>query len=240
MHWERGAEVFEEWLIDHETACNSGNWMWVSCTAFYSQFYRCYSPIAFPKKTDINGDFVRHFVPELKAFDKKYIYEPWKAPIADQKRWGCLIRGDGTEMSNGSLKVYPKPMFDFATRKDSCIDAMKEAYHVNMHGDDSRVLDGSWKEIFGYQIEGLAKKRDERNGDEVEGQRPKKQVKAGPGKKDDEDNDGDEDRAGSATAMSATGTGHNTGKLAVRGGKGAKGQQARVDMFVTRRKDMNE
>lgn len=28
VHWERGAEVFEEWLIDHETACNVGNWMW--------------------------------------------------------------------------------------------------------------------------------------------------------------------------------------------------------------------
>ena len=28
VSWERGAEVFEEWLIDHETACNVGNWMW--------------------------------------------------------------------------------------------------------------------------------------------------------------------------------------------------------------------
>lgn len=42
ISWERGADVFEEWLIDHETACNAGNWQWLSCTAFYSQFYRCY------------------------------------------------------------------------------------------------------------------------------------------------------------------------------------------------------
>jgi len=28
VSWERGAEVFEEWLVDHETACNVGNWMW--------------------------------------------------------------------------------------------------------------------------------------------------------------------------------------------------------------------
>lgn len=26
VDWERGAEVFEEWLVDHETACNAGNW----------------------------------------------------------------------------------------------------------------------------------------------------------------------------------------------------------------------
>jgi len=50
ISWERGAEVFEELLVDHEAACNIGNWQWLSCTAFFSQFYRCYSPIAFPKK----------------------------------------------------------------------------------------------------------------------------------------------------------------------------------------------
>jgi cryptochrome len=28
VHWERGREVFEEWLLDHESASNAGNWMW--------------------------------------------------------------------------------------------------------------------------------------------------------------------------------------------------------------------
>lgn len=28
VHWERGKEVFEEWLVDHESASNAGNWMW--------------------------------------------------------------------------------------------------------------------------------------------------------------------------------------------------------------------
>jgi cryptochrome len=88
IDWERGAEVFEEWLIDHEAACNIGNWQWLSCTAFFAQFFRVYSPIAFPQKWDKNGDFVRKYVPELRGFDKKYIYEPWKAPVVDQKKWG--------------------------------------------------------------------------------------------------------------------------------------------------------
>lgn len=87
-HWERGVEVFEEWLVDHETACNVGNWMWLSCTAFFTMFCRVYRPVAFSRKTDVDGAFVKHFVPELERFDQKYIYEPWKAPIADQKRWG--------------------------------------------------------------------------------------------------------------------------------------------------------
>ena len=146
VDWERGAEVFEEWLIDHETACNVGNWQWLACVAFYAQFYRCYSPVAFPKKWDKGGDFVRRYVPELARFPEKYIYEPSKAPIADQKKAGCLIKGEGKEeeeedgRDNGDgMKVYPKPMFDFNERRGICIEALMNAYHVNLYGGDERV-----------------------------------------------------------------------------------------------------
>lgn len=152
MHWERGAEVFAEWLLDHETACNAGNWQWLSCTAFYAQFYRCYSPVAFPQKWDKHGDFVKRYVPELANYEEKFIYEPWKASRADQKRWGCVIKGDGVDEqhANGEdgLKTYPAPIFDFASRRDICIRALKRAYAVGLHGDDERVKDGSWQDMF--------------------------------------------------------------------------------------------
>ena len=154
ISWERGAEVFEELLIDHETACNAGNWQWLSCTAFFSQFYRCYSPVAFGKKWDDNGDYIRHYVPELKDLPKKYIYEPHKAPIADQKKAGVLIKGDGSETEGDGVRLYPKPMFDFATQREICIQGMKAAYAVKMNGDDPRVLDGTWKQAFDDAGEG--------------------------------------------------------------------------------------
>jgi deoxyribodipyrimidine photolyase len=155
VDWERGAEVFEEWLIDHEAACNIGNWQWLSCTAFFAQFYRCYSPIAFPQKWDQDGAFVRRYCPELKDFDKKYIYEPWKAPIQDQKKWGCRIEGDGTEgVGNGKVKTYPKPMFDFSERREICIQGIKNAYAVGLYGNDPRVLDGTWRKLFDDDAEG--------------------------------------------------------------------------------------
>lgn len=145
ISWERGAEVFEEWLIDHETACNVGNWQWLSCTAFFAQFYRCYSPVAFPQKWDKEGVFVRKYVPELATLDQKYIYEPWKAPIADQKKAGVRVTGDGSESKPGE---YPKPMFDFAERRTICLNGMKKAYQVGLYGNDKRVLDGSWTALF--------------------------------------------------------------------------------------------
>lgn len=146
IDWERGAEVFEEWLLDHEPACNAGNWQWLSCTAFFSQYYRCYSPISFGQKWDKEGALIRRWVPELKNLDSKYIYEPWKAPILDQKRAGVRVTGNGLgEREDGT---YPKPMFDFAERRKVCIEAIKVAYSVGLHGADAQVLDGTWRKLF--------------------------------------------------------------------------------------------
>ena len=122
--------------------------------------------MAFPAKWDPNGAFVRRYVPELNGYDKKYIYEPSKAPIGVQKKAGCLVRGDGKwpgkdedatkgqqEEVDDGLKSYPRPMFDFAQRRDFCIKAMKDAYRIGLHGDDPRVLDGSWRESFANTIQ---------------------------------------------------------------------------------------
>jgi cryptochrome len=151
ISWERGAEVFEEWLIDHETASNAGNWQWLSCTAFFSQFFRCYSPIAFGKKWDSDGDFVRKYVPELRNLDKRFIYEPWKATLADQERADVRISGNGKEYEDG---VYPKAMFDFGERREICLDGMKKAYKVGLYGSDARVIDGTWRTLFDNDAEG--------------------------------------------------------------------------------------
>lgn len=169
IDWERGAEVFEEWLLDHEVACNAGNWQWLSCTAFYAQFHRCYSPIAFGRKWDPDGAFIRKYVPELEKYDKKYIYEPWKAPIVDQKKWGCLIKGDGGEAEKSGTTVYPKPMFDFTEKKNICLDGMKNAYRIGLYGNDKRVLDGTWRKLFDDDAEGPTQGDEGLPGAQVEG-----------------------------------------------------------------------
>ncbi len=153
IDWERGADVFEELLLDHEPACNAGNWQWLSCTAFFSQYFRCYSPISFGRKWDKNGDFIRRWVPELKSMDAKYIYEPWTAPISDQRKAGVSVQGDGL----GAVRegTYPKPMFDFSERRRICLASMKQAYSIGLFGDDARVLDGSWRDLFAGSKEDL-------------------------------------------------------------------------------------
>jgi len=79
--WEKGAEVFDEWLLDADWALNNGNWMWLSCSCFFYQYFRCYSPVAFPKKWDPKGNYIKKWLPQFKDFPVKYIYEPWKAHV---------------------------------------------------------------------------------------------------------------------------------------------------------------
>lgn len=47
-------------LLDADWSLNAGNWMWLSASAFFHQYFRVYSPVAFGKKTDKNGDYIRY------------------------------------------------------------------------------------------------------------------------------------------------------------------------------------
>lgn len=53
-------QVFEEYLLDADWSLNAGNWMWLSASAFFHQYFRVYSPIEFGKKTDKDGDYIRY------------------------------------------------------------------------------------------------------------------------------------------------------------------------------------
>lgn len=68
-----------------------------SCAPLRSQFFRVYSPISFGKQYDKEGAFIRRFLPVLRRFPAKYIYEPWTAPLSVQQacgprgRWCCWL-----------------------------------------------------------------------------------------------------------------------------------------------------
>ncbi|GBP64109.1 Cryptochrome-1 [Eumeta japonica] len=101
ISWEEGAKIFEKYLLDYDWALNSGNWLWLSASAFFYKYFRVYSPIAFGKKTDKDGLYIRKYVPELKKYPSEYIYEPWKAPLSVQKQANCII-GTRVDLALGS------------------------------------------------------------------------------------------------------------------------------------------
>lgn len=120
ISWEEGQRVFEEWLLDADWALNAGNWMWLSASAFFHQFFRVYSPVAFGKKTDPAGEYIRKYVPELKSYPAKWIYEPWLASLSQQQEMGCVIGAD-----------YPTRIVVHEDVQKVNMARMKEAYRRN-------------------------------------------------------------------------------------------------------------
>lgn len=123
ISWVRGLEVFQERLIDHDWCINAGNWLWLSSSAFFSAYFRVYSPSTFGKKWDPEGKFIRKYLPQLRRMPVKYIYEPWKAPMTVQRAAGCLIGKD-----------YPFPIVDHKIALKRCMTGMKASYAQRVYG----------------------------------------------------------------------------------------------------------
>ncbi|XP_009868834.1 PREDICTED: cryptochrome-1, partial [Apaloderma vittatum] len=117
ISWEEGMKVFEELLLDADWSVNAGSWMWLSCSSFFQQFFHCYCPVGFGRRTDPNGDYIRRYLPVLRGFPAKYIYDPWNAPESIQKAAKCIIGVN-----------YPKPMVNHAEASRLNIERMKQIY----------------------------------------------------------------------------------------------------------------
>uniref|UniRef100_A0A8C2ZP24 Cryptochrome circadian regulator 3a n=1 Tax=Cyclopterus lumpus TaxID=8103 RepID=A0A8C2ZP24_CYCLU len=117
ISWEEGMKVFEELLLDADWSVNAGSWMWLSCSSFFQQFFHCYCPVGFGRRTDPNGDFIRRYLPVLRGFPAKFIYDPWNAPESVQVAAKCII---GVH--------YPKPMVHHAEASRLNIERMKQIY----------------------------------------------------------------------------------------------------------------
>jgi len=105
LHWTHGRDYFNKKLLDGDWSLNNANWLWLAGVApFSSPFFRVYSPTP-DKNSSLNaeqtGQFVKFWVPELKDFPAKNIYEPSKAVQTVQIAAKCTIGKD-----------YPKPVVE--------------------------------------------------------------------------------------------------------------------------------
>lgn len=61
--------------------------------------------------------YFRRYLPKLKGFPSRYIYEPWNAPESIQKAAKCIIGVD-----------YPRPIVNHAETSRLNIERMKQIY----------------------------------------------------------------------------------------------------------------
>ena len=99
--WKNGADFFYRHLIDADVAINYYQWQMQS-GLIGVHANRIYDPTKQVRENDPNGEFIRKYVPELRAVTDEYIAEPWKMPEKVQKECGVEIG-----------KNYPEPIVDY-------------------------------------------------------------------------------------------------------------------------------
>jgi deoxyribodipyrimidine photolyase len=73
--WRRGADLFEHHLLDYDVASNWGNW--VAAAGLTGGRINHFNITKQSKDYDPDGDYIRHWVPELASVPAPRIHEPW-------------------------------------------------------------------------------------------------------------------------------------------------------------------
>jgi deoxyribodipyrimidine photo-lyase len=108
LEWQLGADFFMEHLVDFDVASNAHGWQWTAgCGTDASPYYRVFNPIEQGKRFDVNGDYIRKYVPELAHLSSDEIHEPW-------------------EYLDGYSKGYPERIVNHATERLESLARLEE------------------------------------------------------------------------------------------------------------------
>ncbi|KAJ5670829.1 uncharacterized protein N7477_006192 [Penicillium maclennaniae] len=112
LDWRRGERYFMEHLIDGDFASNHGGWGFGSSTGVDPQpYFRVFNPLRQSERFDPDGEYIRHWVPELRDIKGNAIHEPYKrgaGPIAKK---------------NG----YPEPIVEHSEMRNQALERFKRA-----------------------------------------------------------------------------------------------------------------
>lgn len=102
INWQMGAEWFESLLIDYDVCSNWGNWNYTAGIGNDGRGFRYFNIPKQSKDYDRKGDYLRHWLPELKSIPGNQIHEPWKLNQMEQQLYDVRLGVD-----------YPRPVVDF-------------------------------------------------------------------------------------------------------------------------------
>jgi deoxyribodipyrimidine photo-lyase len=101
IDWRWGAEWFESLLIDYDVCSNWGNWNYTAGVGNDARGFRFFNITKQAKDYDPQGEYVKHWLPELANLSAAKVHEPWKLLPVEQERFGVRLGVD-----------YPNPIVD--------------------------------------------------------------------------------------------------------------------------------
>jgi deoxyribodipyrimidine photo-lyase len=104
LPWQWGARHFMQHLLDGDLASNQHGWQWTAGTGTdAAPYFRVFNPAAQSERFDRDGDYLRHWVPELADLPAKTIHDPGPARPTS----------------------YPAPIVDHATEREEALARYK-------------------------------------------------------------------------------------------------------------------
>ena len=132
LDWRMGERYFMEHLIDGDFASNNGGWGFSSSTGVDPQpYFRIFNPLLQSERFDLNGDYIRKWVPELQHLaggKNGAIHDPHGRGAMDnkaQKKINVKAKSS-TDGSTESVAAYPRPIVEHRFARDRALARYKE------------------------------------------------------------------------------------------------------------------
>lgn len=100
LHWREPGLHLARLFVDYEPGIHWNQVQMQSGTTGINTV-RMYNPVKQSVDQDLDGVFIRTWVPELTNVDNVFIHEPWKMSMLEQQMAGCIIG-----------RHYPEPIVD--------------------------------------------------------------------------------------------------------------------------------
>jgi deoxyribodipyrimidine photo-lyase len=115
--WRVGEDWYWDTLLEADPASNAASWQWVAGSgADASPYFRIFNPFSQGEKFDPQGDYVRKYIPELAKLPKKYIHQPWTAPVSVLREAGVVLG-----------ETYPHPVVDHKAARELALAGYKQS-----------------------------------------------------------------------------------------------------------------
>ncbi|CAE8599572.1 unnamed protein product, partial [Polarella glacialis] len=82
VDWRRGADWFESCCIDYDVTSNWSNWL--SAAGLTGGRVNHFNVLKQARQYDPDGQYVRHWLPELEHVDTHLVHEPWLMTPAER------------------------------------------------------------------------------------------------------------------------------------------------------------
>ena len=99
--WRYGADYFESTLLDYDVHSNWGNWC--AGAGMTGGRLNRFNIVKQSKDYDQHGEYVRHWLPELKDVPTQFVHEPWKMNQFQQVESNCRL---GVDYPNPVIKPF--------------------------------------------------------------------------------------------------------------------------------------